>query len=180
MKLKITNIIGTLLIIIGLCIFGYKKITKYILDFQKSDKIDIFFKNYNSEGNKYNNETDYLMVLEIPKIQLKQGIYHITDKRNNINENVTILNESILPNGDSGSLIIAAHSGNNWNSYFKNLNKLLLNDGIFIYYENKKYEYKIKKIYTKSKKSDFYHFNQNGITLITCLDDNIYLIIEAS
>ena len=101
----------------------------------QTEEINIFFKNYNNSGNKVNHEvSEYLMVLEIPKLNLKYGVYDIYDERNNINLNVTILKESILPDKENSLILLAAHSGNSLVSYFKNLYNLKYNDDINMEY----------------------------------------------
>ena len=59
------------------------------------------------------------MILDIPKIDLKKGIYSKESFKNNVDQNVTILNESLLPS--EGTVILAAHSGNSSVSFFRNL-----------------------------------------------------------
>ena len=183
LKRKIFKLISIILIIIGV-ISAFNKLFVYIrvLKINKEELI-AFFKQYNNLGNQIEIEekASYLMVLEIPKINLKQGIYSKDDERNTIDKNVSILKESIKINNQNSILMLAAHSGNSIYSYFNDLNKLELNDEIFIYYEKQKYIYKIKNIYEMSKSNSMKlpMIIGNKIILITCLDDYTYLIIEA-
>lgn len=121
---------------------------------------------------------DYFMKLEISKINLNKFI--VNDEHNNIEENVTYHNKSSMPDIDKGNLILMAHSGNASISYFKDIHLLESNDGINIYYQNKKYEYKIEDIYIvkKTGKVDINRQNKTSITLITCinLDDQLVII----
>lgn len=67
-----------------------------------------------------------------------------------------------------------AHSGNSSISYFKNLNKVEINDVIYIYHNGVKYEYKILDKYDieKTGKAEIYLTNtEKYITLITCSQD---------
>jgi sortase A len=64
-----------------------------------------------------------------------------------------------------------AHSGNSSISYFNNLNKVEINDEVYIYYNGVKYEYKIFDKYDieKTGKAEVYLTNtEKYITLITC------------
>ena len=64
---------------------------------------------YNIITNK--NNTDILGTITINKIHLKNNLYNIDDTRNNIEENVTILKESVMPDKDNSIIFLAAHSG---------------------------------------------------------------------
>ena len=76
-------------------------------------------------------EIKNIATLTIPKINLIRPLYSINDKRNNIEENVTILKESTIDH-----IILAAHSGNSKVSYFNDLDKLQIDDTIIINYQN--------------------------------------------
>lgn len=89
--------------------------------------------------------SEYLFILEIPKINIKKGIYSKNNKLNNVDKNIIILSTSSLPDEKNGSVILASHNGNTKVSYFKNLEKLSKDDLVYIYYKNKKYVYKIYK-----------------------------------
>ncbi len=182
-KRKKIRFIGLIFIIIGLSYFCYKLFIYIRVNRLTEENLTTYFKEYNNLGNQLEikEKTLYLMVLEIPKINLKQGIYDKDDIRNTIDKNVSILKESIVIDNQNSLLILAAHSGNSIYSYFKDLNKLGLNDIIFIYYEKQKYIYKIDNIYEmpKSISMKLPEIKDNKIILITCLDNNTYLIIEA-
>lgn len=181
---KIYKILGLILILISLFYFIIKFYLYFKIIKAKNEEMSVFFKQYNNIGNKIelnHNVTDYLLVLEIPKINLKQGVYNKYDYRNNIDKNVSILVESIRVNSENSLLLLAAHSGNSFYSYFKDLNKLKLKDQIIIYYENEKYIYKVINIYNMPKSSELGmpEIKNNHLILITCLNDYTYLIIEA-
>ena len=61
----------------------------------------------------------YLGVLEIPKIGLKRGFYNVDSRYNNIRYNVAMVAGSDLPDVNNGNLILMAHSGNAYYSYFE-------------------------------------------------------------
>lgn len=116
-------------------------------------------------------EINYIMVLEIPKIGLKKGLCDINQYCNRVSMNVQILYESDMPNIKNGNLMLAGHNGSSNVSFFNKLDRLNIGDSIFIYYANKKYEYKLNNSYEVEKtgevlvERDKY---KNTITLITC------------
>lgn len=114
---------------------------------------------------------NYIGVLEIPKINIKRGFLNIKDKGNNVNKNLQVIKGSDMPNVKNGNLIIAAHSGNSYISYFKNLYKLSNEDVAYVYFNNIKYTYKVVGKYDaeKSGKVTIHRDNKkNTLTLITC------------
>ena len=132
--------------------------------------------NNNSSDNS-NNETYeyYLAKLEIPKIGLSRGFYDKSSSLNRLSINIKMLKESSYPDENNGNVILAAHSGNYYNSYFGNLWKLELGDEAYLYYNNVKYTYKITNIYTDAKDGDVIvkrNPNVSTLTLITCTKDD--------
>lgn len=114
---------------------------------------------------------NYIGVLEIPKINIKRGFLNIKDKGNNVNKNLQVIKGSDMPNVKNGNLIIAAHSGNSYISYFKNLHKLSNDDVVYVYFNNIKYTYKVVGKYDAEKngKVTIHRDNKkNTLTLITC------------
>ena len=114
---------------------------------------------------------NYIGVLEIPKINIKRGFLNIKDKGNNGNKNLQVIKGSDMPNVKNGNLIIAAHSGNSYISYFKNLHKLSNDDVAYVYFNNIKYTYKVAGKYDAEKngKVTIHRDNKkNTLTLITC------------
>ena len=117
----------------------------------------------------------YLAKLEIPKIGLSRGFYDKSSSLNRLSINIKMLNESAYPDEVNGNVILAAHSGNYYNSYFGNLWKLELGDEAYLYYNNVKYVYKITNIYTDAKDGDVIvkrNPNKSTLTLITCTKDD--------
>lgn len=115
---------------------------------------------------------DYIAVLEIPKIKLKRGIVDKNSSYNNVNRNIYTLKETIMPDEEDNShIMLASHSGNSYISYFKNLNKLNLNDEVYFFYKNNKYVYKVIKKYEVEKTGTvkLSKKNSSDITLITCV-----------
>ena len=76
-----------------------------------------------------------------------------------------------MPDEKNGNVILAAHSGNGRTAFFKNIDKLVINDEVIIDYKNKTYKYKIIDIYDieKTGKAKIIRNNNvNTLTLVTC------------
>ena len=132
---------------------------------------------------KINKENSYLGILSIPKINLKKEFYNINDSRNDVNQNIMLLKESTMPDTLGGTIILAAHSGNSYLGYFHDLDKLIINDEIDIYYQNNKYTYIVSKIYEEDKDGDISfnkNISENYLVLTTCSkNSNKQLVILA-
>lgn len=129
-------------------------------------------------GNDNNYVVDYskyLGVLEIPRIGLKRGFYNVGSKYNNIQYNVTMVEGSTLPDVQNGNLILMAHSGDAYISYFAYLWKLNVGDDVYVTYNGTKYHYKIVNIYDVPKIGVVViHRNKDRTTLsmVTCTKNN--------
>ena len=120
---------------------------------------------------------EYLGIVDIPKIDLYKGFYNKNSSLNNVKFNLYVLPVSSYPDIERGNLIIAGHSGNYNNSYFRNLYLLEVGDDIIIHYNNKKYIYTIVKIYLEDKDGNVRIIRDNSktvLTLITCTKDDNY------
>ena len=116
--------------------------------------------------------TPYYAILKIPKINLTKGLVSPDSKDNNVNKNIYIAKNSLFPEDNKIShIILAAHSGYNCIAYFKDLNKLVSNDDIYLYYNSKKYLYQITTFFEieKTGKLIYKTKSNDDITLITCL-----------
>lgn len=162
--------IGYILLILSIILLVFKIIIIEKDKIIESNKIENTILNATGYLNK-NIEDIYDAVLSIPYINLKKGIYDKNDKRNNVDENITIHKLSDYPDLDNSNLILMAHSGIGRNAYFNDLDKLNTDSLIEFYYLNTKYVYKIDNYYTVNKtgtatiKRDI---NKKTITLITC------------
>lgn len=117
----------------------------------------------------------YLGVLEIPKIRLKRGFYNVGSKYNNIQYNVAMVEGSNLPDIDKGNLILMAHSGTAYISYFAYLYKLNIGDDAYVSYAGNTYHYQIANIYEVEKNGSLVirrNYDKTTLTLITCTKDN--------
>ena len=120
--------------------------------------------------------------LIIEKINLNKPLYPINDKKNNIEENITILPGSISPEKENSIIFLAAHSGPAPNSYFNDLDKLKKRDKIILNINNKTYTYKVTSIWETIKDGTIEVSKQstNQLILTTCSkkDKNKQLIIN--
>lgn len=114
---------------------------------------------------------NYIAVLRIPKINLKRGLVDKDSKYNNIKYNIMIHKESDVPDKEGGNVILVAHSGTAGVSYFRNVDKLSLDDEIYLDYNSQTYSYKITNIYDIEKTGIVpirKETTKSTITLITC------------
>lgn len=130
------------------------------------------------EPKEYTENYDkYLGVLEIPKIRLKRGFYGLDSKYNSIQYNVTLVAGSSMPDVVNGNLILMAHSGDAYISYFAYLYKLNIGDDAYVTYGGKSYHYVITNIYEVPKigiVSLERNKERTTLTMITCTKDNDY------
>lgn len=145
-----------------------KQINMYI---DRTSKINDKKTTINNKDERYK----YIAVLEIPTINLSQGLLSLSNKYNNVEYNIEIIKGSEMPNIPQTNLVLASHSGTSKISFFKNLEKLQANDNVYIYYEGYKYIYKLDEYYVLPKTgiiSIYRDKYKNTITLITCKKDN--------
>ena len=117
----------------------------------------------------------YLGVLEIPKIGLKRGFYNTDSRYNNIQYNVTLVKGSDMPDVEKGNLILMAHSGTAYHSYFAFLYRLDIGDMVFVTYGGQKYVYQIANVYEVTKNGIVVirrNVEKTSLTMITCTRNN--------
>ena len=182
-KYLLLILIGIFLIVISISFHLFDYINEVNYENINQEKIEEFFEIENKSEDTITNETKlednkqndiFMAVLEIPKINLKRGIYDKSNINNNVDKNIFILNESILPSEEVNShILLASHSGNSYISYFRNLYKLNINDKVYFYYQGIKYIYEISDKYEIEKtgtiKLSF--DNQDDIALMTCINN---------
>lgn len=175
--------LGIYLVTIGIAILGFYLIynksmnvrnnvdmNKYIEETSviNEEQEEVIEENNNTTKENYN--ITYTAVLEIPKINLKNGVVDSTKNFKSINYAISVDNSSQYPN-ENGNFILYSHSGNSNIAFFNRLNNLELNDDIYVYYNGIKYRYSVRNKYdiektgkakVISRKDDKY------ITLITC------------
>lgn len=189
-------LVGSFLILIGISLIfidWYKDYRKQIND---NKAVDLFFEedvistdivDTQKEENKTNEEKiieNYIAVLEIPKISFKRGLYAIDSDKNNVNYNVEILQNSDMPDVENGNFVLAGHSGSGYTAFFNKLDKLVVGDESYVYYNKEKYKYKITKIYEIEKTGTATitrNKDKNVLTMVTCSqtkDDKQIVIIS--
>lgn len=176
-------IMGSLfLLIIGFGIIGYKYFTYQIKNQEDINFLDEFFEEESmlseieSKKESFNNKKSskkesYLGVIEISKINLKQGFYSKNSSKNTVSKNVELIKESTMPDVEKGNLILAGHCGNSRVAFFKNLPKLENGDYATIYYNGKQYIYELINRYEipKTGKANIHRdVSKTTLTLITC------------
>lgn len=175
---KINKLVNYFIVFILLifCLYRLRTVTLEIINYQK-------VQNYFEKPIIKNKEKQYFGVLEIPKINLKKGFYNTDNKKNNVNKNIQLLDQSILPSKSPSMFILAAHSGYGTSAYFKNLDLLKINDLIYVYYNYKKYTYQIEKIYEIEKNGiiNVEKKKESYLILTTCSEKqkNYQLIVMA-
>ncbi len=156
----------------------YEKIEQFFIQEGRRNEVDLV--EIKNEDIEPETDSNYIAVLEIPKLQLIRGLFDIEEDRNNIEENIQILKESDFPNVENGTMILAGHSGIGKSAYFKHLDNLQIGDLIFLYYQGVKYVYQLSSRYEIEKTGYFQvHKNdqKNTLILITCkLKTNLQLV----
>ena len=177
-KNKLVIIFSFSFILIGLVINDYINDSSASPNLRKEEIKDFFAQgetNYNIPNNKY------VAILEIPKINLLNGLVDKNSADNTIEKNIKTMGSSNMPDIKYGSLILLAHSGNSKIAYFNNLHKLKINDEIFIYYQNLKYIYRVFDIYDILKNGELQLENypdKTILSMITCrVNTNKQIII---
>ena len=80
-----------------------------------------------------------------------------------------------MPYVDKGNLILMAHSGDAYISYFENLYKLSIGDMAYITHKGTNYSYRIVNIYNVEKNGKvtiYRNYDKTTLTLITCTKNN--------
>lgn len=178
-------LIGIFFFLFGIFFFTYDYYQKEKQNNIEREKIEEFFEideqeevqeelipDNEKDSNNEVKEEKYIGILEIPKINLKKGLVDKNSSSNNVDKNIYTLKETTLPDEQLNShIILAAHSGNSYISYFKNLKKLDIKDKVYFYYKNVKYIYEISNKYEidKTGTTELKITNKSDITLITCI-----------
>lgn len=178
-------LIGIFFFLFGIFFFIYNYYQKEKQNNIEREKIEEFFEideqeevqeelipDNEKDSNNEVKEENYIGILEIPKINLKKGLVDKNSSSNNVDKNIYTLEETTLPDEQLNShIILAAHSGNSYISYFRNLKKLDMKDRINFYYKGIKYIYEVTDKYEieKTGTTELKITNKSDITLITCI-----------
>lgn len=168
---------GFLLFLVGEFLFFIQNEQIQKQEQTEMEKIQTFMENpqtfetsEESDGIDESN-VSYIAVLEIPKINLKKGIFDVDSTQNDVNCNIQMIQNSDYPNIENGNMILAGHSGIGRATYFSHLNQLDLKDSIFVYYRGIKYIYQVTQIYEVEKTGKVGIKRDDAtatLTLITC------------
>lgn len=186
--------IGLLLIIFGISLIAFDALSNINVNNLENKAIEEYYENeeiLNDENdiieditiNEEVNQTskiEYVGVLTIPKINLKRGLVNPNSYLNDVKYNVQFLDESAMPDELYGNVILAAHSGNARVSYFKDLDKLDIEDEVVIDYNNKSYVYTVVNKYEVEKTGKVNivrNRTSNTLTLITCIHNSSKQIV---
>lgn len=184
--------VGSFLILVGISVLCFKSIGSYLNTENEKDLIKDYYEEESivdvpiveeeiiqekheqqvEEKAKQNKvKVNYIAVLKIPKLGLEKGLASKDSYYNNVSRNIQILDESDMPDIEKGNVILAGHSGSSSISYFKNLNKLTIDDKVIISYKGKDYIYKMVNSY-EIEKNGYAHIirnaEKNTLTMITC------------
>lgn len=182
-KYSFIIIMGIFIMLLGISAIIYHHYNNKKQDLIDNQLIEEFFEIEDIEDDSTNEIVEeeqtstqevvnYIAILEIPKINLKRGLVDKNSSSNNVNRNIYTLKQTTLPDEKVNShIILAAHSGNSYVSFFKNLKKLDMNDIINFYYKGIKYVYKVSNKYEieKTGTAELMQSNKSDITLITCI-----------
>ncbi len=135
-----------------LLIIGFILIAIYV---QKKEDQIVIDATYNLSDSY--DEVKCQNILIISKINLNKCM-----NINDVDKDIAILY-------DSETIVLASHSGNANNAYFKNLYKLIKGDEVIFYHQNSKNIYRVVDIKTKLKSDQLSFANKNNqLILITC------------
>ena len=176
-------VIGSLFLLIGVSLISYDFFSKRNVEINEQMAIEEFYTSQEEikeestndtqkvEEVKKQNKINYIAILKIPKIDLERGLVDPKSYLNDVKYNLEIVEGSSMPDIKNSNLIIASHSGTARISYFRNLNKLSINDEILLIYKSKTYKYKVSNKYEIEKTGTakiIRNNNKTTITLITC------------
>ena len=214
---NILLVIGTLLVVLSLCLLFYDRIellkSSVFAEVEKekyrethadtdetiddSDEVDAEIDELDEEDPeqvpkasdwKQKVAKEFIGYLEIKKINLNQGLVSKNSYYNKLYYNIQMLGPSDYPDKDKGNVILAAHSGTGYISFFKHLYKLSKGDEAKITYKGYVYTYKIVNIYNVPKVGKVKvnrNFSKSCLTLITCThnsktEQTVYILERTS
>lgn len=173
--------ISIMIFMVSLSLFCSYHIYYYFLDKGGNDLVRSYYTNNISlvedkpiVQKVSTDDEEYLGILKIPKINLVQGFYNINSKNNNVNKSVTILKESTFPNNNGSIIYLTAHSGIGYLAFFKDLDKLELDDLVIVDINSNSYKYIVSDIYEVNRTGKIevkHNINENNLVLSTCSKD---------
>ena len=160
---KKINILCIIIIISSCLVITIYHFKSYYDKTKNTKAVEAFLNN--KIDNNYDEKYRYEALLEIPSLNIKRGILDIESKYNKAKYNIELIKEN------ENTIVLAAHNGNNYNSYFGKLPNLELGDEIKYYKDGTMYSYIYSDNYEIKKDgyADLYHKNdKKTIILITC------------
>lgn len=124
------------------------------------------------------NNLEYYGYLVIPKVNMKLGFYNVDNEKNNVGENVTLIDTGI-----NNTYLFAAHSGSGPLAYFNDLRYLSVGDKITLIIDGNIMNYEVVNIRNEIKNGKINIKNEkNQVILTTCnqVKKGYQLIIEGS
>lgn len=124
------------------------------------------------------NNLKYYGYLVIPKVNMKLGFYNVDNEKNNVGENVTLIDTGI-----NNTYLLAAHSGSGPLAYFNDLRYLSVGDKITLIIDGNIMNYEVVNIRNEIKNGKINMKNEgNQVILTTCnqVKKGYQLIIEGS
>lgn len=124
------------------------------------------------------NNLKYYGYLVIPKVNMKLGFYNVDNEKNNVGENVTLIDTGI-----NNTYLLAAHSGSGPLAYFNDLRYLSVGDKITLIIDGNIMNYEVVNIRNEIKNGKINIKNEkNQVILTTCnqVKKGYQLIIEGS
>lgn len=189
-KLNVLNIIGVLLIFIGLSIFAYDYGTRFFeRRSQQKELSDFLNAPLLSEGDDFEKPTEGSDADRWGTIKIdKLGVNHIIAKSSDwslLNRYVVAWEKSPNP-PEKGNFAIAGHNGNCASCVFRDFDKLELGDTVELMHQKVVYTYSITQIYIVEA-TDLSVLDdtpdKSTLTLVTCKDqitnDPYRLIVKA-
>lgn len=124
------------------------------------------------------NNLKYYGYLVIPRVNMKLGFYNVDNEKNNVGENVTLIDTGI-----NNTYLLAAHSGSGPLAYFNDLRYLSVGDKITLIIDGNIMNYEVVNIRNEIKNGKINIKNEkNQVILTTCnqVKKGYQLIIEGS
>ena len=81
-----------------------------------------------------------------------------------------------MPDQENGNVILAAHSGNGRTAFFKNLDKLQIDDTVSIFYNGYEYKYRMINTYDVEKTGSVENNKKCPKSTLTLIRADIILI----
>lgn len=153
-----------LIIILAVCLLVKECLLCISLSNKNCKKVESYFKS----GSSVRYEDD--MVIEIPKINLKNAVVKSSSDFKELNESLVYYKN----NDYNKKIVVFGHSGMGYGTYFNRLDDLNKNDFLYLYTKGKKITYEVEDTYTINE-DDLRILKEEKnkeLYLVTCLKSN--------